>query len=244
MVDPALAVTLFYRCVPDAIRTWLNGDAKVIPELLAVLSGNFAPANAIGQLVERAAGGSSPAAKLPSPVHTEPTPNSAVAAPKADLLSAVSSTTEPEYLDDVRQDGSALARRFMHWLRQGIVGGTLPVNTPDALVHRVAEGLLLAWPRIFREFAKETGPVGGLMGPNADREAGSAKRLQRDFLRAGWQLQAERGVNFHCYQWKGDQPTTSRVSGMVIIEPGRFIDPLPPVNLALVRVVEGTGPAH
>ena len=244
VVDPALAVTLFYRCVPEAIRAWLNDDAKVIPDLLAVLSGNFAPANAIGQLVERAAGGSSPPAKRQSPVHTGSPPNSAVAAPKADWQSAVSSTTEPEYLDDMREQGSALARRFMDWLRQGIVGGTLPVNTPNALVHRVAEGLLLAWPRIFREFAKEAGPVGGLMGPNADQVAGSAKRLQREFLRAGWQLQAERGVNFHCYQWKGDQRTTSRINGLVIVEPSRFVDPLPPVNPALVRVVDGTGPAH
>ena len=69
----------------------------------------------------------------------------------------------------------------------------------------------------------------------------SAKRLQREILRAGWHLQAERGVNFHSYQWKGDQRTTSRVSGIVIVEPGRFVDPLPPVNPALVRVVDATG---
>ena len=141
----------------------------------------------------------------------------------------------------MREEGSQLARRFMDWLRQGIVGGTLPVNTPDALVHRVTEGLLLAWPRIFREFAKEAGHVGGLMGPNADREIRSAKHFQREFLRAGWHLQAECGVNFLFYQWKGEKRTTSRVSGIVIVEPARFIDPLPPVNPALARVVDHTG---
>ena len=244
LFDSTLAVTLFNRCVPDAIRAWLKGDAQLMPELLAALSGNFDPANAIGQLVERAAGGSSPPAKLQSSAQIKPAPNSAVADMKEDLSQTVPSTIEPEYLDAVREEGSEFARRFMDWMRQGIVGGTLSINTPDALVHRVAEGLLLAWPRIFREFVKEAGHVGGLMGPNPDREAGSAKRLQREILRAGWQLQAERGVNFLSYQWKGDQRTTSRVSGIVIVEPGRFVDPLPPVNPALVRVVVGTGPAH
>ena len=244
LFDSTLAVTLFNRCVPDAIRAWLKGDAQLMPELLAALSGNFDPANAIGQLVERAAGGSSPPAKLQSSAQIKPAPNSAVADMKEDLSQTVPSTIEPEYLDAVREEGSEFARRFMDWMRQGIVGGTLSINTPDALVHRVAEGLLLAWPRTFREFAKEAGPVGGLMGPNADREIRSAKHFQREFLRAGWHLQAERGVNFHCYQWKGDQRTTSRINGLVIVEPGRFVDPLPPVNPALVRVVEGTGPAH
>lgn len=244
LFDSTLATGLFEHCVPGAVSAWLKGDAQLMPELLAALSGNFDPANAIGQLVERAAGGSSPPAKLQSSAQIKPAPNSAVADMKEDLSQTVPSTIEPEYLDAVREEGSELARRFMDWLRLGIVGGTLSVNTPDALVHRVAEGLLLAWPRIFWEFAKEAGPVGGLMGPNADREAGSPKRLQRELLRAGWHLQAERGVNFHCYQWKGDQCRTSRINGLVIVEPGRFVDPLPPVNPALVRVVDGTGPAH
>lgn len=239
--DSALAATLFERCVPDAIRAWLSEDAGLMPELLTALSGRCDPANAIGQLVERATVGSSPPAKLQSPAQMKPAPNSAVAVPKEDLKPSVPSTMEPEYLDAVREEGSEFAHRFMDWLREGIVGGTLSVNIPDALVHRVAEGLLLASPRIFRVFAKEAGHIGGLMGPNADRDGGSAKRLQRELLRAGWHLQAERGVNFLSYQWKGDKRTTSRINGLVVVEPGRFVDPLPPVNPELVRAVDSTG---
>jgi hypothetical protein len=58
----------------------------------------------------------------------------------------------------------------------------------------VAEGLLLASPRIFREFAKQQ--VGGSRGRLFD----AAKRVQREVLREGWHLRADRGVSILCYE--------------------------------------------
>jgi hypothetical protein len=138
----------------------------------------------------------------------------------------------PEFLEEVMPDESALARQFMAWLNQGLLGGTLSVNKPDALVHRVAEGLLLASPRIFREFAKQQ--VGG---PEAAADA--AKRVQREVLREGWHLRADRGVNILCYERKRSDRGSTRINGIVIREPQRFIQPLPAIDSTLVRVVDG-----
>jgi hypothetical protein len=106
------------------------------------------------------------------------------------------------------------------------------VNEPEALVHVVAEGLLLASPRIFREFAKQQVGV-------PESAADAAKRVQREVLREGWHLRADRGVNILCYERKRSDRGSSRINGIVICEPQRFIQALPAIDSTLVRVVEG-----
>jgi hypothetical protein len=120
----------------------------------------------------------------------------------------------------------------MAWLSQGMLDGGLSVNEPDALVHVVAEGLLLASPRIFREFAKQQVGV-----PEAAADA--AKRVQREVLREGWHLRADRGVNILCYERKRSDRGSTRINGIVIREPQRFVQTLPAFDSTLVRVVEG-----
>lgn len=239
--DPALATMLFERCVPDAIRAWLGEDARLMPELLAELSASSDPASAIGELVERAATGSRSDAKLPTPVREEPAPNPAPVISNDGLKAVDFGTAEPETLEGVRQEGSELARRFMHWLQRGIAGGTLLVNVPGALVHGVNEGLLLASPRIFRRFAKHDGFVDATAAFNPEQAVEPAKRIQREVLRAGWHLRADHGVNILSYQWLRDHRAMSRINGIVICEPGRFVAPPPPINPALVRVVDAAG---
>jgi hypothetical protein len=153
----------------------------------------------------------------------------------------VTTVYSPEFPEKVSPVESALAGQFMAWLRQGVQGGVLPVNTPDALVYVVAEGLLLASPRIFGEFAKLI--VAGL-NPLFD----AARRVQREVLREGWHLRADRGLSIFCYEkgryarGRSDRETT-RINGIVIREPQRFIQPLPAIDPALVRVVDAVGPS-
>jgi hypothetical protein len=124
----------------------------------------------------------------------------------------------------------------MVWLNQGLLDGTFSVNKPDALVHGVAEGLLLASPRIFREFAKQQ-----VAGPESAADA--AKRVQREVLREGWHLRADRGVNILCYDRKRSDRGGTRINGIVIREPQRFLHALPAIDSALVRVMDGaSGP--
>ena len=233
--DGKAAAQVFERCVPPIILSWLLEDAGLMAELLAVLGGRADPASAIAELVRLAATGPGKASKPVAEPEPMPSPN----APAADtsyrpapVLPAAPTTVEPEFLEDVNADadGVALAQQFMAWLRQGLLDGTLPVNRPDALVHVVNEGLLLASPRIFREFARERA------GPEPAGDA--AKRVQRDVLRAGWHLRAGGGVNMLCYEMTRAGRSPTRITGIVIRDPRRFIDPLPVVDTTLVRVVD------
>lgn len=134
------------------------------------------------------------------------------------------------------------ARRFMAWLQQGLADGTLPVNAAGALIHFVPEGMLLVSPRIFREFATHFGDDAN----SPARAAGDpaiGKSIQRQFLRAGWHRRAGNGVNMLSYQVMRGARAVSKLSGVVIPNPERFIAPVPAVNPVLVRLPAEAGEA-
>jgi hypothetical protein len=220
----------FEGWVPGLIQRWLAEDAALVAELRAVLTGAADPSSAIAELVERAATGARPAIAVAVPPDA-PEPLSGAAEATSEPATTAPEAHGPEFLDGVDGTGSERARRFMAWVKQGVADGTLPVNVRGALVHRVEEGLLLASPGIFRAFVRQEGS-----GRDEPRDA--AKRLQREVLRAGWHLRADGGVNLHGYAWRHDGGPAVRIHGVVILAPGRFVDPLPPVNPALVRVAD------
>jgi hypothetical protein len=45
-----------------------------------------------------------------------------------------------------------LGQAFLAWLKAGLASGALPINTVNARVHRVREGVLLVSPGIFRDY--------------------------------------------------------------------------------------------
>ena len=239
-VDPAIALRVFERCVPAPIQDWLREDQALMTELRACLSGLADPAGVISELVAIDIPGNSlahPPAVSAAPRTPAATPAAVVRAPAAPTVTTVDS---PEFLEQVNSVESVLAGQFMAWLKQGVQGGRLPVNTPDALVYVVAEGLLLASPRIFREFATQIGGSEPLFD--------AARRVQREVLREGWHLRADRGLSIFCYgtgryaRGRSD-PETTRINGIVIREPQRFIQPLPDIDPALVRLADGVGPS-
>lgn len=220
----------FEAWVPGLIQRWLGEDAALVAELRAVLTGAADSSSAIAELVERAATGARPAIAVSVPPDApEPPSNTSEATSEPTL--ATPDVSGPEFLDGVDDTGSERARRFMAWVKQGVADGTLPVNVRGALVHRVEDGLLLASPGIFRAFVRQEGT-----GRDEPRDA--AKRLQREVLRAGWHLRADGGVNLHGYAWRTDGGQDVRIHGVLILAPARFVDPLPPVNPALVRVAD------
>jgi hypothetical protein len=229
--EPAAdAARRFEGWVPGLIQRWLGEDALLMAELRAVLTGAANPSSAIAELVERAATGARQAIATSVPPDA-PEPLSNAAEATAEPAPTTPEVSGPEFLDGVDDTGSERARRFMAWVKQGVADGTLPVNVRGAFVHRVEDGLLLASPGIFRAFVRQEGT-----GRDEPREA--AKRLQREVLRAGWHLRADGGVNLHGYAWRHDGGPAVRIHGVVILAPGRFVDPLPPVNPALVRVAD------
>ncbi|HEY0858149.1 MAG TPA: TraI domain-containing protein [Albitalea sp.] len=220
----------FEGWVPELIQRWLGEDAALVAELRAVLNGAADPSSAIAELVERAATGAHPAIAVSVPPDA-PEPLSRVAEATSEPTLVTPEGRGPEFLDGVDDTGSERARRFMAWVKQGVADGTLPVNLRGALVHRVEDGLLLASPGIFRAFVRHEGT-----GRDEIRDA--AKRLQREVLRAGWHLRSDGGVNLHGYAWRHDGAPEVRIHSVVILAPTRFVDPLPPVNPALVRVAD------
>lgn len=230
------SVRMFERWVPPIVQAWLAEHPPLMEELRAVLAGSAEASSAIAELVERAVTStrSGVEATLP-PAQT----TSIAGAVKASVETApiAPEADGPEFLDGVDAAGAERPRRFMEWVRQGIADGTLPVNVRGALVHGVEDGLLLASPGIFRAFIRRDGA--GQAGPGD-----AAKRLQREVLRAGWHLRADGGVNLHGYAWKQDGRAAARIHGVVILAPQRFVDPVPPINLALVRVGDATAAAE
>jgi hypothetical protein len=225
---------MFERWVPPIVQAWLAEHPPLMAELRAVLAGRADASSAIAELVERAATGTRP--RVEASVPPAQTASIAGAVESSDETAPIAPEADgPEFLDGVDAARAERPRRFMEWVRQGVADGTLPVNVRGALVHGVEDGLLLASPGIFRAFIRRDGA--GQAEP-----ADAAKRLQREVLRAGWHLRADGGVNLHGYAWKQDGRAAARIHGIVILAPGRFLDPVPPINLALVRV-GGSAPA-
>ena len=54
-------------------------------------------------------------------------------------------------------------------------------------------------------------------------------------------LRAERGVNILCYERKRSDHRITRINGIVILEPQRFIQLLPAIDSTLLRVADGAG---
>ena len=124
----------------------------------------------------------------------------------------------------------------MGWLQQGLADGSLRVNEPGALVHFVDEGMLLVSPRIFKEFARRFGEDGQGSVVASGHDAHTGKSIQRQVLRAGWHVQAEKGINILTYQVTRGGRAVSQLCGVLIKTPERFLNPVPPANPVLVRL--------
>lgn len=129
------------------------------------------------------------------------------------------------------------ALRFMGWVQEGLATGRLRFNESGALVHFVPEGMLLVSPRIFREFAKAHGEDGkGSATP--EEEAQPGKGIQRQVLRGAWHVRADKGINMLTYHVIRGGRRISQLSGVVIENPARFVNPVPPANPVLVRMTQ------
>ena len=104
----------------------------------------------------------------------------------------------------------------------------LPVNVRGALVHRSSDGLLLASPGIFRAFIRREAPVA--MSPaTLPSDCSAAPREPAGTRRT------DGGVNLHGYAWRhGRARGRSHPRRRDPRATARFVDPVPPINLALV----------
>jgi hypothetical protein len=134
------------------------------------------------------------------------------------------------------QPPSEAALRFMAWLQQGLAGGAIAFNETGAMVHFAPEGMLLVSPRIFRHFAERFGEKGdGTLSTLAEDKVGTG--IQREVIKAGWHVLGPRKTNVHRYQVvRRNGQGSSQLSVMILRDPVRFIEPVPPPNPHLVKV--------
>ncbi len=123
---------------------------------------------------------------------------------------------------------SELAVDFMRWLQQGLVSRELKYNETGAAVHFVPEGMALVSPRIFKDYAAEA-------GDDADLRDLSTK-VQRELIKCGWHLPGPNRTNIVKYAIHGrGNVEVGNLSCVVLVEPGRWVQPVPPSNPALVK---------
>lgn len=94
--------------------------------------------------------------------------------------------------------------------------------------------MLLVSPVVFRRFAESYGDIDSVDDAKADPDPSPGKLgmgIQMAFTRAGWHLPAARGRNVHRFQVirRGDSGG-SLLNGFLVIEPERFVQPVPPPN--------------
>ena len=225
-----------YECVvPELGRVWISQDREASAALAEVLSDRCGQDNPILAILKEALSGL-PDAAAPfdkaqghrRASHIDPKAVSGIEpVPALSASGALATHASRASLS------AAPPPELFGWLRDGLAESSIEINTRTALVHHVPEGLLLVSPGIFRSFL-------AWQGADANSQE-SLKRLQRSVLKAGWHLVGADGANVLGYAWTKNGKATARVHGIVIEQPQRLLDPLPPINSRLARIAIAGG---
>ncbi len=232
------AVELFEVSLSDEVRGWLLGLGDLMPTLLSALSGQPAPGNPIAAILREV--GVWPAESGVTfadekAVATTPLMKTKLADTNADPGRSEETSLPPVEEDWPSGEGGA----FYAWVAAQLQAGQLSLNHREALVHRVAEGLLLVSPGLFRRYLAKlvTDPAHDPVTDPGTRPASDKdrlRRLQREVLKVGWHLRSDGGLNLHAYEWA--QGALTPVHGLVVTRVQRLLQPLPAINDALWAV--------
>ncbi|WP_374008269.1 MobH family relaxase [Delftia lacustris] len=129
-----------------------------------------------------------------------------------------------------KKEPSATAMEFIEWLQRGLASREIKYNETGAPVHFVSEGMALVSPFIFKLYARETGPE--------EQADATGMQVQREVIKAGWHRMGPGSgkgkVNILCYQVIGrGNAVVARLSAVVLVDPDRFVLPVPPPNPVL-----------
>lgn len=123
---------------------------------------------------------------------------------------------------------SELALAFLRWVQQSLVSRELKYNEAGAPVHFVEEGMALVSPLIFRMYARET------EGEDQAQELGA--RVQREVIKCAWHLPGPNRTNIVRYAIHSRGNIAGHLSCVVLVEPSRWVQPVPPSNPVLKMV--------
>ena len=119
-----------------------------------------------------------------------------------------------------------LVTGFMHWIQRGLAQHEMRSNEAGAMVHFVEQGMALVSPLIFKKYAKAT-------AVNTAEAAELAMRVQRELIKCGWHLPGPNKTNIVKYEIHAKGRVVGTLSCVVLVQPSRFVLPVPPSNPAL-----------
>jgi hypothetical protein len=216
----AMVVASLLRCLRDDGQelAWGLFETTVPPEVLNWLEQDRQVWDALRRSLVGSAGDANPISQI---VETA-----------ADCGPFAAQAVRPPTADSMPH---GLGGDFMRWVRSGLKDRSLVINTPEALVHRVPEGLLLLSPGIFRVFLPSNAEQSGGPREGLGTLADPLRHLQREVFKLGWHLTGEGGVTLHAYVWRDGPKFGVKVHGVLISPAQRLAEPLPAVNTALER---------
>jgi hypothetical protein len=157
--------------------------------------------------------------------------------PEASTLKPVAPAGQTSFIpgNKPKKEPTEAALKFMRWIQEGLSQGELPYNRADAMIHFVEEGMMLVSPVIFRKFAELFGESGD--GQPSERSGGAiGTGIQRQVTNAGWhKVTGTEKKNIQKFLVAGhDGGGKKIISGVVILDPVRFVNPLPEINPSIV----------
>ena len=176
----AATCTGLERMAPSEAIDWLLEDPGVSAALGAFLSGGGDRGGPLAAIIRRA---------------EQDVLGAGLVSAAADCVSA--DADELETVEVPVQDAvaSPIARAFLEWVRGAVRNGSIEVNTPRAVVCRLAEGTLLVVPGVFREYARCVA-LGECPCPSELSASGRdiARTVRRQVVLAGWHVSTTDGV--------------------------------------------------
>lgn len=160
---------------------------------------------------------------LPVPVVQPETPDSELATVLLDpLIEEPAEPPEPTVQDvdsvpqssQIRQparvESASTESLFLQWLRDGAASGKLEINTKNARIHRIPEGLILVSPAAFQDFVTQSEtPL-------------EWKNVQTRVRKLALHRKTASGENFHTFLAEG-QRKSGMLKGMLFPDPGAIL---------------------
>jgi integrating conjugative element relaxase (TIGR03760 family) len=196
----SIPLLLAGQIIPKAALRWLSQYPEVFNLWLLTLSGRYAEAGMLGEIIIRPDQYATPKPlsqnnkdqQLHAEEESEPHPS------------------EQPVATSRRAKEKQAGQVFLQWLRQQIVDDKIGINTDKAHLHTVEEGLLMVSPAIFRRYLRSVDHL-------------ELEELQRGFQSLGVHRMMASNQPIWTYRQQGKK-RNSALRGMLIADPLTVLD--------------------
>ena len=188
------------QIIPKTALQWLSQYPDAFNLWLLTLSGRHTEAGMLGEIITRA-----DQYATPKPLSQ----NNKDQQLHAEEESGSHPSDQPAATSRRAKEKQA-GQEFLQWLRQQIVDDKIGINTDNAQLHRVEEGLLMVSPAIFRRYLRSVDHL-------------ELEELQRGFQSLGVHRMMASNQPIWTYRQQGKK-LNSRLRGMLIADPLTVLD--------------------